>query len=246
MIDHFLELLKSSKYVVVLTGAGISTPSGIPDFRSPTGLYSKYPEDIFDIEYFYRDPKGFYKFCKEVLLPMTDFKPNPAHIMLAKLEQKGILKATITQNIDGLHQKAGSKNVIELHGSVYEYHCTQCSKEYSLSSIKKMVEVSNLPLCNCSGLIRPNIVFFGESLPERAIRDAQDYSTRCDLMIVLGSSLVVYPAAQLPFIAKMRGAKVVIVNKGETGFDHMCDMKIEEDLSVFAQNCFNTDPGLFS
>ncbi len=246
MIDRFLGLLRSSKYAVALTGAGISTPSGIPDFRSPTGLYSKYPEDIFDIEYFQRDPEGFYRFCKEVLLPMTDVKPNLAHIMLAKLEQKGILKATITQNIDGLHQKAKSKNVIELHGSVYEYYCTKCSKKFDLSSIKKMLESSKVPFCSCSGLIRPKIVFFGEPLDEKALHSAQEYAARCDLMIVLGSSLVVYPAAQLPLIAKMKGAKVVILNKGETGFDHMCDMKIEEDLSSFAEKCFALDSNLFS
>ncbi|HEY8541393.1 MAG TPA: NAD-dependent protein deacylase [Pseudothermotoga sp.] len=246
MVEDFLCLLKSSKYVIALTGAGISTPSGIPDFRSQNGLYSRYPEDVFDIEYFYRDPKGFYKFWKEVLLPMTDVKPNAAHLMLARLEQNGILKATITQNIDGLHQKAGSKNVIELHGSVYEYHCIRCSEKFSLSSIKNMIENSDLPLCNCSGLIRPDIVFFGESLPEKALYDARNHATKCDLMIVLGSSLVVYPAAQLPFIAKANGAKVIILNKGETGFDHMCDMKIEEDLSVFAEKCFTINLGLFS
>ncbi|MFN4189496.1 MAG: NAD-dependent protein deacylase [Pseudothermotoga sp.] len=245
-MDHFLQLIKSSKHVVVLTGAGISTPSGIPDFRSPTGLYSKYPENIFDIEYFYRDPKGFYKFCKEVLIPMTDVKPNTAHFMLAKLEQKGILKAVITQNIDGLHQKAGSKNVIELHGSVYEYYCTRCSKQFNISSVKEMLEVSDLPLCSCSGVIKPKIVFFGESLPQEALYHAQDHSKRCDLMIVMGSSLVVYPAAQLPFIAKMKGAKVLIVNKGKTGFDDLCDLKIQEDLSLFAERCFMADPGLFS
>jgi len=246
LVDSFLELLRSAKYVVALTGAGISTPSGIPDFRSPTGLYSKYPEDIFDIEYFYRDPKGFYRFCKEVLLPMAEVKPNLAHLMLAKLENKGILKVTITQNIDGLHQKAGSKSVIELHGSVYEYCCTRCNKRYSISSVKQMIDSSELPLCGCSGLIRPKIVFFGESLPEKALQDAQEHASRCDLMIVMGSSLVVYPAAQLPFIAKSNGAKVVIVNKGETGFDDLCDIKIEEDLCDFAQKCFSTDSTLFS
>ncbi len=246
MTDQFLELLRSSKYVVALTGAGISTASGIPDFRSPTGLYSKYPESIFDIDYFFEYPEVFYEFCKEALIPMTEAKPNSAHLMLAKLEQKGLLKAVITQNIDGLHQKAGNRKVIELHGTVFEYYCTRCFKRFEPSQIKEMLDVAQIPVCSCSGLIRPNIVFFKESLPQEAISDAYLHASKCDLMIVLGSSLVVYPAAQIPIVAKSAKAKLVIVNRGETGLDHICDLKIQEDLSVFAQKCFSAAPDLFN
>ncbi|MEJ5230261.1 MAG: NAD-dependent protein deacylase [Pseudothermotoga sp.] len=246
MIDQFLELLRSSKYVVALTGAGISTASGIPDFRSPTGLYSKYPENIFDIDYFFEDPKGFYEFCKEALIPMTKAEPNPAHFMLARLEEKGVLKAVITQNIDGLHQKAGNRKVIELHGTVFEYYCTRCFKKFEPSQIKEMLDSKEIPICSCSGLIRPNIVFFKEILPEKAINEAYLHASKCDLMIALGSSLVVYPAAQIPMVAKYAGAKLVIVNKGETGLDHLCDMKMHKDLSAFAQECFSAAPDLFN
>ncbi len=235
LTSEFADLLKRSKYCVVLTGAGISTPSGIPDFRSPTGLYSKYPEEIFDIEYFYSNPGAFYSFCKQALLPMIDAQPNVAHKFLAKLEELGYVKAVITQNIDGLHQKAGSKNVVELHGTIYRFRCDRCGKNYEHRWVREELERTNLPRCFCNGLVRPEIVFFGESLPSKAVEMAENHSLRCDLMVVMGSSLVVYPAASFPILAKRSGAKLVIINKGETGLDHLCDMKIEEDLVAFSE-----------
>lgn len=237
---NLIELLKSCRYGVALTGAGISTPSGIPDFRSPTGLYSKYPENVFDIDYLYNNPEGFYRFCKEALIPMADAKPNVAHYLLAKLEQKGYIKAVITQNIDGLHQKAGNQNVIELHGSIYNYYCIKCLRRYTIDDVKNMLSKTSVPKCNCSGMIRPDIVFFGEQLPQKALSEAEYHSVNCDLMIVFGSSLLVYPAAQFPYIAKMNGSKLIIVNSGRTGLDHICDLKIEKELSTFANEFFSS------
>ena len=232
---ELLEKIKASHHVVALTGAGVSTESGIPDFRGPNGLYSKYPENIFDIDYFYAEPEGFYRFWREALLPMSEAQPNDAHTLLAELESRSLLEAVITQNIDGLHQKAGSKNVIELHGNIFEYYCTRCGKVRSLESVKKLLESNPVPRCDCGGLIRPNIVFFGESLPMHALSEATRHARECDLMIVLGSSLVVYPAAQLPIIAKEHGAKLIIVNKGKTGLDDLADFKFDRNLSDFAR-----------
>lgn len=235
MEKELASMLKTSRHAVALTGAGVSTESGIPDFRGPNGLYSRYPEYIFDIDYFHSDPEGFYRFWREALLPMSEAQPNAIHHLLADLERRGVLKVVITQNIDGLHQKAGSKKVIELHGSIFEYYCLECRKIYGLETVKNLLTVNPLPRCDCGGLIKPNIVFFGESLPERALSDAIWHSRNCDVMIVLGSSLSVYPAAQLPSIAKDHGAKLVIVNKGKTMLDELADIKIDANLSDFAK-----------
>jgi len=232
---ELVEKIKTSRRVVVLTGAGISTDSGIPDFRSPNGLYSKYPEYVFDIDYFLSDPEGFYRFWKEALLPMSEAQPNRAHLLLAELERRNLIEAVITQNIDGLHQKAGNKKVIELHGSIFEYHCMECEKPYTLEQVKKILDSDTIPRCGCDGLIRPNIVFFGESLPVHALDEAMRYAQNCDLMIVMGSSLLVYPAAQLPVIAKKHGAGLIIVNKDRTGLDELADAKFDVNLSSFAE-----------
>jgi len=232
---ELLEKIKASQYVVALTGAGVSTESGIPDFRGPNGLYSKYPENVFDIDYFYADPEGFYRFWREALFPMNEAKPNVVHTLLAELEAQRLLKAVVTQNIDGLHQKAGSKNVIELHGNIFEYCCAKCGRTQRFETVKKLLESNPVPRCNCGGLIRPNIVFFGESLPMHALSEATLHAQECDLMIVLGSSLVVYPAAQLPIIAKEHGAALFIVNRGRTGLDDLADFKFDVNLSDFAK-----------
>ncbi|AEH52037.1 NAD-dependent protein deacylase [Pseudothermotoga thermarum] len=233
MYQEFVDLLRQSSYCVVLTGAGVSTPSGIPDFRSPTGLYSKYPQEIFDIDYFYSSPASFYSFCKEVLLPMIDAQPNLVHEFLAWLEERGYVKVVITQNIDGLHQKAGSKDVVELHGNISRFKCDKCGKLYDHNWVRRELEKKAVPHCLCGGLIRPDIVFFKESLPWEAVNMAEMHSLSCDLMVVMGSSLVVYPAASFPILAKKNGAKLVIINNSETGLDFLCDLKIEKDLVEF-------------
>ena len=235
-MEEFLELLKSSRRAVVLTGAGVSTASGIPDFRGPKGIYRKFPPDIFDIEKFYTNPERFYSFAKDGLFSMLDAKPNESHIMIAKLEEKGFIEAVITQNIDGLHQKAGSRIVLELHGNMSRFFCVSCKQIYSASEVREKVEKELVPKCTkCGSLIRPDVVFFGEPLPQEALQKAIEYSERADLMIVMGSSLVVYPAAYLPMITVENGGKLVIVNKGETGLDNIAFKKYDMDLVEFSR-----------
>ncbi|PLV59214.1 NAD-dependent protein deacylase [Thermotoga sp. KOL6] len=235
-MKEFIKLLNESSLTVVLTGAGISTPSGIPDFRGPNGIYKKYPQNIFDIDFFYTHPQDFYRFAKEAIFPMLNTKPNLAHLLLAKLEEKGLIEAVITQNIDRLHQKAGNKKVIELHGNVEDYYCVKCGKEYTVEIVKRKLEVAEVPECDeCLGLIRPNIVFFGEPLPQNALQEATKLSSEANLMIVIGSSLVVYPAAELPLLTVRSGGKLVIVNMGSTTLDDLATLKYNMDVVEFAK-----------
>ncbi|QTA37963.1 NAD-dependent protein deacylase [Thermosipho ferrireducens] len=234
MFRKAIELLKTSR-TVVLTGAGISTPSGIPDFRSKNGLYQKYGQEIFDIKEFYSNPSRFYNFAKEAIFPMISAKPNLAHNVLACLEKNKFVSGIITQNIDNLHQKAGSANVIELHGNVSKYYCVSCKKHYKVADVLKLMEQNDIPICECSGLIRPDIVFFGEELPEQAWNNAVKLVENSDLMLVIGSSLVVYPAAYLPVFHRNRGGKIIIVNKGLTELDEIATVKLEMDVIEFAE-----------
>ncbi|MDI3472145.1 MAG: NAD-dependent deacetylase [Thermotogaceae bacterium] len=237
--EEFIRFLKNSKYAVVLTGAGVSTDSGIPDFRSENGLYSKYNVNkVFDVDYFLRDPKYFYNFAKEEILKMLMAEPSATHYMLAKLEKESLIKAIITQNIDLLHQKAGSQNVIELHGNVSKAHCIQCKKEYDF------IEILNGPQntfeCKtCGDLIKPDIVFFGESLPENELKKALYLVNSCDLIIVMGSSLVVHPAASLPIYATNKGAKFLIINRGKTALDSISTRKYDCNLNEFSKTVLN-------
>ncbi len=231
---ELVNLLKNSKRAYVFTGAGISTPSGIPDFRGKNGLYKKLPPDIFDIEKFFKDPKRYYTVHKERILAMKNAEPNVAHLSVAKMEKLGYIKCVITQNIDGLHQKAGSEKVIELHGTLREYVCTRCGKLYPAEEIEKKLESVDIPKCeNCGGLIKPNVVFFGEPLPEKALAEAFGIAENSDLSVVIGSSLVVYPAALIPRATVENGGKLVIINLGETGLDSLAYRKYEYDLAEF-------------
>jgi len=235
LIEKFSEELKKSKFVVALTGAGVSVPSGIPDFRSPNGLYAKYGQDIFEIDEFYRNPDRFYNFAREGLIPMLSAQPNVVHHMLAKLEKAGILKGVITQNIDGLHQKAGSRNVAEIHGSVRVWNCLKCAKRYEILDDKQREFLLSTNFrCSCGGLLKPDITFFGEILPMDEFAKAQKWAESSDLFLTLGTSLVVYPAAQLPIHALKNGAKLVIVNKGETPLDRYATFKFDIDLIEFS------------
>lgn len=236
---EFIGFLKDSKHAIVLTGAGVSTDSGIPDFRGQNGLYSKYNADkVFDINYFLKDPTYFYNFAKEEILKMAIAEPSITHYMLAKLEKEGLIKAIITQNIDLLHQKAGSRNVIELHGNISKAHCIKCNKEYDFIEILKSPQ--NIFKCiTCGGLIKPDIVFFGESLPENELKKAFYLANSCDLIIVMGSSLVVQPAASLPVYAVNNGAKFLIINKGTTALDNISTRKYDCNLNEFSKAVVN-------
>ncbi|MCL2480251.1 MAG: NAD-dependent protein deacylase [Spirochaetaceae bacterium] len=234
-MDRLVNLLKESKYVIALTGAGISTLSGIKDFRGKDGLYKQRDADkIFDIDWFYRDPSLYYTAAKDFLYNMKDVSPSIVHLELARLEAKGIIKAVITQNIDVLHQKAGSKKVLELHGSLGKHRCTKCSATISFEEVAAIVNKDQVPNCSrCNGVFKPNVVFFGESLPVDVLSEAVKEASKADLLIVLGSTLVVNPAAMIPGYTRQNGGKVVIVNNMETYLDERAALRYEDLGEVF-------------
>ena len=227
-IGALQEIIDESKNIVFFGGAGVSTESGIPDFRSEDGLYhEKYsypPERIISHSFFLTNPEVFYRFYKEKMLCL-DAEPNAAHRKLAELEQAGKLKAVVTQNIDGLHQKAGSKIVYELHGSIHRNYCLRCHKFYSAKFIKESV---GIPYCSCGGVIKPDVVLYEESLDSKTIEDAVTAITNADTLIIGGTSLVVYPAAG--FIDYFRGKHLVLINKAETGKTVQADLAIRAPI----------------
>jgi len=224
-ISKLSEILKSSKSTVFFGGAGVSTESGIPDFRSVDGLYNqKYafpPETILSGDFFYSKTEEFYRFYRDKMLCL-DAKPNAAHIKLAQMEQKGKLSAIITQNIDGLHQKAGSKRVYELHGSVLRNYCLKCKKSYSAEYIR---DCGGVPRCECGGLIKPDVVLYSEQLNQKTLNASINAIANADTLIIGGTSLVVYPAAGL--INYFNGNDLVIINMSPTSADSEADLLIE-------------------
>jgi len=228
------EMVDRSDNIVFFGGAGVSTESGIPDFRSVDGLYSqkyKYPpEEILSHSFFARYPEEYYRFHHEKL-SIGDAKPNSAHFKLAELEKLGKLKAVITQNIDGLHQAAGSKNVIELHGSLLRAYCARCGKRCSHDLMNNS---KGVPRCDCGGVIRPDIVLYEEPLDQDNLAAAVHYIRQADMLIIGGTSLVVYPAAAL--VNYYRGHKLVLINRGKTGQDEFADLVIRDKIGeVFSQ-----------
>lgn len=219
------ELLRESKYTVIYTGAGMSTESGLPDFRSAkTGLWEQEdPALIASTEALNRDVEKFFQFYRERVLGVKDCKPHKGHELLAKWEKEGIIQGVITQNVDGFHSEAGSENVMELHGTLQKVHCQTCEKVYG----NEMYEAEEF-YCTCGGKLRPSVVLFGEGLPEGPFIQAAKMSEKAELFIVLGSSLTVTPANQFPLIAKEQGAKLVIVNLEPTHFDEYADLVIND------------------
>jgi len=234
-IATIADLLRKSKRAVALTGAGISTPSGIPDFRSEgTGLWSRdEPMQVASLSTFRTDPERFFVWFRPLASLIFKAKPNPAHIGLAKLERAGRIHSIITQNIDTLHQKAGSENVIEMHGTLRTLSCTQCFQQAQAENyLKAFVEQGELPYCpKCGGILKPDAILFGEQLPQKAWYDAQRDSRECDLMLVAGSSLEVLPVAGLPMQAIDRGAHLVILNNATTYLNVRADVVIQEELA---------------
>lgn len=194
---------------VVLTGAGISAESGIPTFRSKGGLWNEYDPTVYaSLSTFEKDPSKYWSIRGDFIRDYDEYRPNEAHYSLARLEERGIVKSVITQNIDGLHRKAGSKNVIEIHGSLREIYCRDCNREYIAPEIPE----GDVPRCSCGGVLKPNTVLFGEPLPEGALYNAQKESENCGSMLVIGTSATVYPAAQMPLTAGGQGAKIIEIN----------------------------------
>ena len=233
-IQKLNEILSKSKNTVFFGGAGVSTESGIPDFRSVDGLYNqKYkfpPETILSDDFFFSQTEEFYRFYRDKMLCL-DAKPNTAHRKFAEMEQKGKLSAIITQNIDGLHQKAGSKAVYELHGSVHRNYCRKCGKLFDAEYMQKS---EGVPHCQCGGLIKPDVVLYGEQLDNDVVNGAVNAIANADTLIIGGTSLVVYPAAGL--INYFRGNNLVIINMSPTNADSSADLLIESKIGeVFGQ-----------
>ncbi len=233
-IRRAAELVRQSHHMVAFTGAGHSTASGIPDFRSPkSGLWEKAnPMVVASIWSFRLNPRSFFSWVRPMLDVMQNARPNPAHIALAVLEQKGYLKTVITQNIDNLHQDAGSQQVLELHGHMRMATCIRCYKQVPAGpSIERLRSENRIPRCSCGGVLKPNVILFGEQLPIQVFNKAVEEARCCDLVLVAGSSLEVTPAADIPFLAVKCGAKGIIVNLEPTSFDHQAEVVIHSDVA---------------
>ena len=230
-IDTLKKMINESNNIVVFTGAGVSTESGLKDFRSSDGIYNleleydRTPEYMLSSKCFYNETNMFYDFYKKYMNSIN-VKPNITHKYLKKLEDSGKLKAIITQNIDGLHTKVGNKNVYEIHGTIYKNYCLNCNKEYDANYVFKS---KGVPKCKCGGLIKPNVVLYGEMLPEDEYMNSLKAISNADMLLVLGTSLTVYPASSM--INYFKGKYLVIINKDKTEYDYKADLVINKKLS---------------
>lgn len=235
MYENLKKVIEESDNIVFFGGAGVSTESGIPDFRSVDGLYNqKYaypPETILSHTFFLKKTEEFYKFYRDKMLCLSA-KPNNAHIALAQLEKQGKLKAVVTQNIDGLHQAAGSKTVYELHGSVHRNYCMKCRKFYDVTAVS---ESTGIPKCTCGGIIKPDVVLYEEGLDEDTIENSIRAISSADVLIIGGTSLNVYPAAG--FLMYFKGSKIVLLNKSSTSFDSKADIIIRDSIGQVLKEC---------
>src|SRR3954470_6537570 len=223
------DLVRRRQPCVVLTGAGVSTESGIPDFRSPTGIWSRLdPLEYGSLEAFRRDPRKVWSFYKPRLAMLTDAEPNPGHLALAELELMGLVQAVVTQNIDRLHERAGSREVVEVHGSIRTASCPGCGERYPLELVLELLETDDAPACPaCGRVLKPDVVFFGELLPVEAIDRATELARGAALLLVVGSALEVYPVAGLPLETLAAGGSLAIVNRGPTPFDGEAALRVD-------------------
>ncbi len=239
LIKKGADMIKKANSILVFTGAGISTESGIPDFRSPGGIWSKYDPSDFYFQRIISDEKArekYWKMSSEYWEGMRDAKPNRGHLAIKKLEDAGKLLAVVTQNIDRLHHKAGNspEKIIELHGTAFSVSCLSCGKKYDRDEIERRIKEEGIkvPYCDeCGGILKPDTISFGQALPQDKLNLAFEYASICDLCIVLGSSLVVYPAASVPSHAVQHGAKLIIINRDPTPFDGDAELVIHESIS---------------
>jgi NAD-dependent deacetylase len=222
-------LIRANQPCVVLTGAGISTESGIPDFRSPTGIWADFdPAEYASLPAFRADPAKVWRFYRPRIAMLTEAEPNAAHLALAALERAGLVEAVVTQNIDLLHERAGSRNVVEVHGSIRTATCPACDSSYPREAVVEKLEHADAPRCDgCGAILKPDVVFFGELLPVDAIERAFELARRARLLLVVGSSLEVHPVAALPEETLTAGGRVAIVNKGQTPYDRRAELKLE-------------------
>lgn len=234
LIKQAADLIRASSHVIALTGAGVSTSSGIPDFRSPSsGLWRNVdPMAVASIWGFHEHPQVFYRWFLPLAQQMRDARPNAAHYALAEIERAGFLHLLITQNIDELHQRAGSNNVIELHGNLRSASCLECARREAISLLWPVVERGEVPRCRaCGGLVKPDVILFGEPLDYDSLKAAQHAALQCDIMLATGSSLEVEPAADLPHLAQRRGARIILINRQPTIADSIANLVIRGDVT---------------
>jgi NAD-dependent protein deacetylase/lipoamidase len=222
-------LIRERGPCVVLTGAGVSTESGIPDFRSPTGIWADFdPLEYASLDAFRRDPAKVWRFYAPRFAMLTDAEPNAAHLALAELERRGLVRAIVTQNIDLLHERAGSREVVEVHGSIRTSTCPACGAVHPLAEVVTLLDSADAPACTqCGAVLKPDVVFFGEQLPVAAIDRAYALARGAGLLLVVGSTLEVWPVAELPLVTQGEGGAVAIVNQGPTAMDDKADLRIE-------------------
>jgi NAD-dependent deacetylase len=234
-IEFAAELLREARHAIVLTGAGLSTPSGIPDFRSAgTGLWSHdEPLEVASMLTFRTHPERFFEWFRPLVAQMIYAQPNPAHQALARLEQQGRLKAVITQNVDMLHHKAGSKHILEMHGTLRTLSCTQCYQKFGYENfVQAFIDNGTIPHCPvCRAILKPDVILFGEQLPQKPMYEAQQEARKCDLVMVIGSSLEVLPVAGLPMQAIDHGAHLIIINNSPTYLNVRADIVMPEDVA---------------
>jgi NAD-dependent deacetylase len=237
-IENAIDLINKSNHIVALSGAGISTEAGIPDFRGPSGLWENASMmEQLSVSNFRRNPESFYKSSLQLFSTMDNAQPTLAHKLLARLEELGKIEAVVTQNIDGLHTAAGSKKVFELHGAYRTGHCPKCGARFKMAEYYARIAAGDLkvPRCHCGSIIKPDVVLFEDMLPVEAWQGSVEAVEKSDLMLVFGSSLVVYPAAELPMMAVTGGASLVIVNMEETGYDGIAAVAVKSRLGDFAK-----------
>jgi len=230
-LSKIASMIRSSRHTVVFTGAGVSTESGVPDFRSPGGIWDRFDAGMFDYQRFLNDEMARQEHWKMLRSMGSGTKPNPAHHALARLCISGHVKAIITQNIDNLHQEAGAppENVYELHGNMGHFHCMDCAFKLGLSEVESLMDKTEVPVCpECDGVIKPGVIFFGEPLPALTVKEAIFQSQTSDLFIVIGSTLTVYPAASMPEYALSSGSRLVIINLTPTPMDNLAEVVIHQ------------------
>jgi NAD-dependent deacetylase len=231
-LEHAAEILRGARQVVALTGAGVSRPSGIPDFRSPGGAWSQHdPAEVASLGSFERNPRRFFEWFLPLLSLMEAARPNAAHHALAALERAGRLRAVITQNIDSLHRSAGSREVFELHGHLRSATCVACGHQVPAAPVVRLMRLGQLPRCGCGGLLKPDIVLFDELLPRGLYWLSRRAAETCDAMVVAGTSLEVFPVAELPVVARRAGARLIIINQSETYLDEHADVVLRSDVA---------------
>ena len=228
-VARLAELISSRQPCVVLTGAGVSTESGIPDFRSPTGIWAEFdPLEYASLDAFRADPAKVWSFYAPRFAMLTEAEPNAAHAAIAELERRGLVRAVVTQNIDLLHERAGSRDVVEVHGSIRTSSCLACGANHPLSEVAAQLETRDVPVCSeCGEVLKPDVVFFGELLPVTAIDRAYALAGEAELLLVVGSALEVWPVAELPLVTRRAGGSVAIVNRGPTARDGDAEVRID-------------------